>query len=58
LIAHPDDTRVYGVDLGELGWITVQNNSTDNLHPNDTGAAILAELIQNALTPLAIKNLT
>jgi hypothetical protein len=58
LDSNPDDTRVYLIDLGVKAWDAVDNNSTDDLHPNDTGSAILAGLIKDALTPLVIKNLT
>jgi hypothetical protein len=33
-------------------------NSSDDLHPNNVGSSLLADLIYDALTPLAIKNLT
>ncbi|GHV21689.1 hypothetical protein FACS189428_2510 [Clostridia bacterium] len=52
--AHPDDDRVYLIDLGVKAWDAVDTNSTDDLHPNDAGSAILAGLIRDALTPLVV----
>jgi hypothetical protein len=57
---YPDD-RVYLIDLETKGYEAVRDNDTprnDNLHPNNEGSALLADLIYDALTPLAIKNLT
>jgi hypothetical protein len=56
--SYPTDTNVYLIDLEAKARETVRDNSTDNLHPNGAGSAILAGLIYDALTPLAIKNLT
>lgn len=39
------DTRVITIDLGAEGCQVVFDNSTDKLHPNPTGARLLAELI-------------
>jgi lysophospholipase L1-like esterase len=50
--AHPSDTRVDVIDLGASGWDIVQANSTDGLHPDDAGAALLANQIASASAPL------
>ena len=50
--AHPADTRVDVIDLGASGWDIVQANSTDDLHPNDTGAMLLADQIAADSAPL------
>jgi lysophospholipase L1-like esterase len=57
-LAHPDDDRVYLIDLGVKAWDVVDTNSIDDLHPNDTGSALLAGLIKDALTPLVVQNLS
>jgi lysophospholipase L1-like esterase len=49
--AHPSDTRVDVIDLGASGWDIVQANSTDGLHPDDAGAALLANQIAAASAP-------
>ena len=50
--AHPADSRVDVIDLGASGWDIVQANSTDGLHPNDTGAMLLADQIAADSAPL------
>jgi hypothetical protein len=50
--AHASDTRVDVIDLGVSAWDIVQANSTDNLHPDDAGALLLAQLIATASAPL------
>lgn len=40
--ANPTDLQVFMLDLGSSGYTTVTSNSTDNIHPNDTGSASLA----------------
>ncbi len=45
LAAYPTDSRVFTLDLGTSAFDTVAAHSSDGLHPDDTGAAILgAEL--------------
>jgi len=39
--SHPLDSRIYILDLGLAGFNTILANSSDNLHPNDTGSSIL-----------------
>lgn len=43
--SHPEDKRIYTIDLGEEGYNIVAASSSDTLHPNPTGAAELAQLI-------------
>lgn len=45
------DNRVFVIDLGEEGCQIVQDNSSDHLHPNSTGAQLLGDLIAAASEP-------
>lgn len=49
--ANNSDNRVFLIDLGVSGCQTVVDNSTDNLHPNKTGAILLGERIANLSKP-------
>ena len=49
--ANPSDTRVYLLDLGISGYNTVQANSSDGLHPNYTGSAILGQELADLVYP-------
>jgi lysophospholipase L1-like esterase len=51
LTANPSDTRVYTIDLGSGGYATVVDNSVDDLHPDDTGAAILGAQLADLAGP-------
>ncbi len=53
-LADPADNKVYILDLGMPGYNTVVANSSDSLHPNNTGSALLG----NQLAALAVSTST
>lgn len=44
-ITNSGDTRTYLIDLGEEACQVVVDNGSDHLHPNETGAQLLAQMI-------------
>lgn len=46
-LADHSDSRVLTLDLGTDGYNTLQSNSSDGTHPNDTGAALLGHDLAN-----------
>ncbi len=49
--ANPNDNNVHLLDLGSFGWTTVRDNSTDQVHPNQTAAKILGERLAELARP-------
>ena len=56
--ANPSDYNVHIIDLGVTAWNIVDTNSSDDLHPDDTGAGLLANLIYDTLEPLPVASFT
>ena len=56
--ANPSDVRVYFIDLGNAGFSTVQANSSDGLHPNDTGSLYLGTSIASSTSGYIITPVT
>jgi len=57
---NPSDTKVFVLDLGTAGHDIVAANSTDAIHPNNAGSAILGEqlavLVSDRITAPSITN--
>lgn len=52
---HPTDKRVYTFDLGTEAYNTLMANTSDNTHPNPTGSALLANLINTQVGSIGTK---
>jgi lysophospholipase L1-like esterase len=55
---YPEDQRVYLLYLDNKAHQIMNSMSEDGQHANKTGSALIAGYLYDALTPLAIKNLT
>ncbi len=50
--ANPTDSNIHLIDLGEEAWNVVDINSSDDVHPNATGASILADMLYEQIKPI------